>query len=590
MNGPVNAQIRGRTTRMIRAWVTGRHRIWFTVIPGAVALILLLMALVPFLLDANTFRPVIEKQISASINRPVRLGNLSFSLFTTSLVADNVVIGDDPQYGTAPFLQAKALHIGVEAWPLLSRRHLVLTRFTADEPQIHLVHSINGTWNFSTLSRTLLGPPQTGNKAIDRGGTSQLSASVPELTSAKIQVRGGTVVLEDLPAVGRPLVFQNVEFTARKVSAKGQFPFEASAGLQGGGSVTLDGMAGPLSAADISNTPFRVRLSGKSLNPVLIGLVEPSQGIGFSADVSAQAVSNGSNFRATGTVQASHLQLARNGVPAAQPVGATFDLAGSLAHAAAGGTQTLVQIRDLAVKTGATAAHVSGTVTLLPGHVTLNARLFAQRLPIDELQTLMPSVGVRLPRGASLRGGTVTANLSITGAPDAAEFSGPIEVEDTSLTGFDLGSKLSGLATLAGVVSGDSTAIRTLKTDVIVSPRGVDARSLYAELPTLGTASGEGTISPVGVLDFSLLVKLNGRAAGGGNLSGIVSSLGGLLGHTATSAIAEGIPVTITGTQQDPHIGVSMPLAGDAASAGHGGDRGLQRVRTGLLHGLLGGH
>jgi AsmA protein len=241
------------------------------------------------------------------------------------------------------------------------------------------------------------------------------------------------------------------------------------------------------------------------------------------------------------------------------------------------------------VKTARNAAHVTGTVTLLASAALLNAKLSVHRLPIDELQTLLPAVGVRLPRGATLQGGTVTADLAITGPVSSAEFSGPIDVESTTLTGFNLGSKLNGLATLSGIVSGNSTAIQSLRTDVVVGPNGVNAQNLSAALPALGTASGAGTVSPYGVLNFHLLVKPGSRAGAGGDAFGIVSTLGGLLGHTPAATFGDGIPITITGTQEDPRIRVSLPLVGTASNVEQDGDKGLRHVHAGkLLQGLLG--
>ena len=581
--------MKGRVIANVRGWFSGRHRVWLLTIPGVAALVLLLMAVVPFLLDANAFRPLIERQMSTSLNRPVQLGNLSFSLFTASLVADNVVIGDNPRTAT-PFLQANALHIGVEAWPLLLQRQIVITRFVADQPRIHLVHLQNGTWNFSSLSQSLLGA--TSNRNNTGGSKAGISAKIlaaPSLASAKVQIRNGTVTVEGMPGMDRPLVYQNVEVTARHVAAAGRFPFQVSASLPAGGRFSVDGTAGPLAPSDIADTPFSASLTISNLNPAGAGMVEPGKGVAFVADITARAISDGRSFRTTGTIRAGHLQLAKNGAPSAEPIDATFDIAAALTTHSTSPNGTELQIRDLAIKTGSSAAHVSGTVTLLPAQALLNARLSAERLPIDELQTLLPSVGVRLPRGAALQGGTATANLVITGPASAAEFSGPIDVENTNLSGFNLGSKLNGLATLSGIVSGDSTAIQSLRTDVVVRPNGVSAQNLYAALPAIGTANGSGTISPYGVLDFHLMVKLSSRAGAGGNAFGIVSTLGGLLGHTAPSPLADGIPISITGTQEDPRIRVSLPLVGTAANVEHDGDRGLHYVHAGqLLQGLLG--
>src|ERR1700740_554212 len=95
----------------------------------AVVLFLLAALLLPLLVNANSFRPVLESQLSTALGRKVTLGNLSFSVFSGSLVADNIFIVDDPAFSTKPFFQAQSLHVGVEVAPLLFHRKLLVTRF-----------------------------------------------------------------------------------------------------------------------------------------------------------------------------------------------------------------------------------------------------------------------------------------------------------------------------------------------------------------------------------------------------------------------------------------------------------------------------
>ncbi|PYU65540.1 MAG: hypothetical protein DMG49_24010 [Acidobacteria bacterium] len=81
-------------------------------IVAGVLLVLVLVA--PFLIPVNQFRPAIEEQASAALGRKVQLGNISLSLLSGSLSAENLSIGDDPKFSSAPFLTAKLLNVGVE--------------------------------------------------------------------------------------------------------------------------------------------------------------------------------------------------------------------------------------------------------------------------------------------------------------------------------------------------------------------------------------------------------------------------------------------------------------------------------------------
>src|SRR5580704_16808133 len=117
-----------------------------------VALPLITATAIHLFVDANTFRPTIESRLSAALSRKVTLGALSLSVMTGSLVAHDLAIADDPQFGQTPFFTAKRLRIGVKMKPLILNRQVVVRSYEADAPQIHLIRAEDGTWNFSTLS------------------------------------------------------------------------------------------------------------------------------------------------------------------------------------------------------------------------------------------------------------------------------------------------------------------------------------------------------------------------------------------------------------------------------------------------------
>ena len=73
-----------------------------SIVVAVVVLLLLVVIIVPLFINANTFRPTLETQLSSSLGRKVTLGNLSFSLFSGSLVADNISIADDPRSAPSP--------------------------------------------------------------------------------------------------------------------------------------------------------------------------------------------------------------------------------------------------------------------------------------------------------------------------------------------------------------------------------------------------------------------------------------------------------------------------------------------------------
>src|SRR5437867_12275390 len=117
-----------------------------------VGILVVLILIAPFLIPVNQFRPTIEEKASAALGRKVQLGNLSLSLLSGSLAAENLSIGDDPKFSSAPFLTAKSLKVGVELIPLIFAKTLNVTGVTIDSPQVTLLHNAAGLWNYSSLA------------------------------------------------------------------------------------------------------------------------------------------------------------------------------------------------------------------------------------------------------------------------------------------------------------------------------------------------------------------------------------------------------------------------------------------------------
>ena len=107
---------------------------WLKAAIAVAALIVVVLVVVPFFVNADTFRPEIQDKLSNALGRKVTLGHISLSLLTGSLVAQNISIADDPNFSAAPFLEAKELRIGVELSALIftarfrSRTSLTLRR------------------------------------------------------------------------------------------------------------------------------------------------------------------------------------------------------------------------------------------------------------------------------------------------------------------------------------------------------------------------------------------------------------------------------------------------------------------------------
>ena len=549
---------------------------WQKVAAAVVGVGIVAVAAVPLFVNVNTFRPLLEQQLTTALGRKVTMGRLSLSILSSNVVARDVSIADDPAFGSAPFLTAKSLHLGVELRPLIFSHKIIVRRLRIDEPQIRLVHGEQGVWNFSTL----------GNNAASHGVDAAQETAIPDLTVNKLDIEGGKATIESLPAHGVPLTFNQIALAVENFSFTKQFPFKLSAGVPGEGTVTLTGQAGPIDPHNAAATVFDARLMMKHFDPVAAGILNHSAGMAALADVDAHLASDGTAVNSNGTVHLKNLQLSPKGSPAKKPVDVVYKVSHNLKNNAG-------VLQNASVTVGELTANLSGSYDLTPA-TTLNLKLMGQGMPVDELQTLLPVSGVKLPNGSVLKGGQLTIDLDIAGPPDNLTISGPFEIDNTRLAGFNLGSKLKEIAGLATGQTGDVTDIRAVRAKVQVANSGIRVDDIYTLMPALGEATGQGTVSPAGALNFRLMMKVNTSKGVGGVAVGLLSALNQATGATARQAAANGVPVTITGTSSDPVItpDVNGLLRNNATSilgiqkGNQKKDTGQQVMRT--LGGLFG--
>jgi AsmA protein len=528
----------------------------------AIALPILAGAAIPLFVNANTFRPLIESRLSAALSRKVTLGALSFSVLTGSLVADDLAIAEDPEFGEAPFFTAKRLHIGVQMKPLVFNRELIVQSFELDAPQIHLIHAADGTWNFSTLSHGA------------RSQNSTQPETLPDLSVGLITIKDGNVRIQTLPSQKDIRVYDHLEVKLEHFYLDKAFPFTISASLPGDGKVRVSGTVGPVDRQDSSSTTFNAHLTIEHLDPVVAGYIDPAAGISMIAGLDAHIVSDGTNVSSDGKVQAEHLIVLKGGTAAPYPLDVNYQIGYSLKGNSG-------QVSDLALHTGAVAIHIKGTYQFAANAPVFDLKLLAQSVPIDGLQALMPAVGVKLPDGAVLKGGTLSANFDIKGTAKDNVIAGSYEIKNTKLVGYNLGSKIVGIAALGGIKTGDTTAIDISRADMRITKAGSESTNIYSVLPALGESTGSGTVSPSGTLDFHLISKV--ASAKGLNKVGvnILTKLNST-SEAAKPSDATGIPISITGTAEKPVItaDVKSLLKGNAETLRSKGTELLNR--TGL--------
>ena len=481
-----------------------------------VVVIIIIVIAVPFFIDANTFKPKLESELTVALGRQVTVGNLSLSLWSGSVGADNIAIADDPAFSRSPFVQAKALKVGVEMIPLIFSKTLNVTELTLEQPQIDLVKSENGErWNFSSIgtqtastAQQTKAPPQPmkaqpESKPSPSENQPASAGTNPNLTVAKLNVKDGRITISQAGSASGPHVYSNVNVEIKNFAFTNPFPFSVTANLPGGGNLDLKGNAGPINSTDAALTPVKADLTVKNMSLAQSGFIDPASGIAGIADLDGTLASDGHEARVKGTLRAAKLQVAKNGAPAGRDVEVTFSTAYNLVKQ----NGTLTQGN---VAMGKAVAHLTGTYDLRPRVTTVDLKLEGNSMPVDDLEAMLPAVGVKLPPGATLKNGNLNISLASTGPVDKLVTTGSVKMENASLGNFDLGSRLSAISALAGKQSGSVTQIKNLSSDVRVAPEGTQAKNINLDVPSIGLMTGDGTVSPSNQLAFNMNATVAG--------------------------------------------------------------------------------
>lgn len=421
---------------------------WSVIILAILALLILSL---PFLIDANHFRPLLESKLSAALNRPVHLGDLQLSLISGNVTASDLAIADDPAFRHDPFVRAASLQIGVELMPLIFHRKLNVTALTIDRPEIVLAQNAAGAWNFSSLGTKSAPKP-------DADASSKLALSVRQ-----VKVSNGRLTLG-------PRTLEKLDLDLRDFSATKSFPFSISAHDTAGAEIHLQGKAGPINAGDATHTPLDTSFTFTQ------------SGV---ASLDSTARSDGNILDLKGRFTFAKLKL-------------VLDCA--VRHDLTRHAGTLTQ-GDLRI--GKAAATLGGTYSVLGEKPAIHLQLSGSNMPLPELVAL-----VVLPAGSSIQGGVATVNLAADGPLDGLTSAADVKVENARLVGFDLGSKMSTIERLAGIKTGPDTEIQLLTATAKSTPAGVTVEQLHVVAPAAGELSGAGSISPAQALDLRMQAKV----------------------------------------------------------------------------------
>ena len=320
---------------------------------------------------------------------------------------------------------------------------------------------------------------------------------------AKLNINNGRLTVSRAGSTEKPHVYDKVNIQVTSFSFTSSFPFKMTADTPSGGSLKLDGKAGPIDNNNAALTPLDATISVKKMNLAASGFIDPAAGIAGIADLDGKIASDGHEAKTNGTLKATNLQVVQKGSPAGRVVEVAF----AIAHDLVKETGTISKCE---ISMGKAVAHLNGTYDAHGKVTSVNLKLNGQGMPVDDLEAMLPALGVVLPPKATLKGGTLNTTMAIAGPVDKLVTVGTVRLENSTMANFNLGSKMAAISALSGKNTGNDTTIQNFSSDVRVAPNGTQANNINLTVPSIGVLTGAGTVSPSNELAFVMKAAVGG--------------------------------------------------------------------------------
>jgi AsmA protein len=281
---------------------------------AAAALVLLAVTAVvalPYFVRTPRIKALVSHSASQALGRPVRFSSLSIRVLPLPAVKlKDLEVGEDPTFGTKPFLTIGEGSLRLKILPLLSRR-MEFGELVLERPKVALIQDASGRLNVASLgAHSSSAPPARPGPA--RSGVG--GAAVPVVSRVKIV--DGAVTFVSRGAAGRSAYrLEDVNLTLEGLGPGSPIRFAGNLRLDPG-SVALkisDGSVGLGGARSVSDALIRTRLQidAKSIAELVAAAIGSIPQLAGSATGSFALTGTVGEPRVSGQIELPRLAVAQ---------------------------------------------------------------------------------------------------------------------------------------------------------------------------------------------------------------------------------------------------------------------------------------
>jgi len=344
----------------------------------------------PYLVDVNQYRGLIQDQLRTKLGRDVKLGAMKLTVTPLAIRIGDFSICEDPSVTSQlPFASAKELRVRLGLMSLL-RRQVEVSSIALESPSVEVIRKADGSWNFSTL------------------GSSGGSTESPKIDALTIQ--DGTVGYTDL----REAKPQRAEYDRIDVKLTGygpgsRFHLDADARMPGPGKSSIEWTGSGKGPKDLEGKLKLVNVTVDELQKFTHEQNPADVDATLSGEVDVRYAPESASAKGKFEVTAVRVKKSKLTFPLA----AVFD-------AKQDGTKIQISKFDLTI--GASRFAVTGGID----DKIANLRIDTANSPIDELLKLAAAFGSGADAGMQANG-KLSAKVNATGPAEKLAFQGNIE-------------------------------------------------------------------------------------------------------------------------------------------------------------------
>jgi uncharacterized protein involved in outer membrane biogenesis len=602
--------------------VSRRLPVWLRVALIVVAVVLVLGLAVPFFIDVDRYRPVIEAAVQRETGRKMTLGKMHAKLLPgPGLVVEDARLGNPAGFPEGDFLTIERMQVNASWGSALGKVHVNSIELV--RPRLALLSDGHGRTNYDFLSG--------GEGSMEKGkGGASTSGAGAETSSGKssftleevdnIVLTGGAVSLgefsgrtETAPStkisglnlklgnlslgpkalqqlhgnvdlsglkvevagLGAPLEFKSGHLNLENGAGKGEFRAQLGKAADVKGTLRIADLLKPV-------TEFELNTGQLDLDALVTATTPPAAKFAASHSASGRATggqTGGGSVPAAAAKAMGPSELVAKGKITAERI--RFH-----PYTANNG---LMEVRIFTDRVEAWPVQMQ----LYGGSLQVSARADRRQDPMRFSANVKVNnfdVGKFVSVDAETKGkitGTGDLNLQLIGTAgdrllDSLSGTGTFALRDGVLPGINLHGALGALANFAGQSSASTTPYRVIQGDLNIERKRIASKQIHLDSP-------EGIVDLHGSLGFDKTIEYQGQAkltGGGANPVGLAASvLGAAMGAKIKSAL---IPFSVRGTFSNPKLAAGRGMPQFETSAPRGPNSGpppqnLQDALRGLF-------